>query len=81
MDVKIYSRDDCPYCVKAKNYFSRKNITYQEYKVGADLTREEYYSTTGMKTVPAIYIDDKLIGGFNDLVDYAVDNPEVFDGR
>jgi len=81
MEVQVYSRDDCPFCVKAKDFFRKKNILFQEFKVGTDITREEYASLTEMKTVPAIYIDGKLIGGFTDLVDYAVDNPEVFDGN
>lgn len=78
MQVKIYSKSDCPYCVRAKEFFKRKNIAFEEFTVGADLTTEEYTELTSMKTVPAIFINEDLIGGYTDLVEYAVDNPEIF---
>lgn len=81
MEVKIYSRDNCPYCVKAKAFFTKRNIQYEVFSVGTDITSEEYNSLTGMKTVPAIFIDEKLIGGYDDLINYVVDNPEMFDGN
>lgn len=81
MEVKIYSRDNCPYCVKAKVFFAKRNIQYEVFSVGTDITSEEYNSLTSMKTVPAIFIDEKLIGGYDDLINYVVDNPEMFDGN
>jgi glutaredoxin len=30
-----------------------------------------------MKTVPAIYLENKLIGGYTDLIEYVTDNPGV----
>lgn len=80
MNVKIYSRESCPYCVKAKDFFKKRNISFQEYTVGTDITSEEYNELTSMKTVPAIFIDEKLIGGYTNLIDYVVDNPEMFYG-
>jgi len=78
MNVKIYTRDNCPYCVRAKDFFAKKNITVQEVKVERDIARDSYFTLTGMKTVPAIYINGKLIGGYTDLVEYAADNPGEF---
>lgn len=78
MNVKIYTRDDCPYCVRAKDFFAKKAIQVQEVKVGRDIARDDYATLTGMKTVPAIYIGNKLIGGYTDLVEYASDNPGEF---
>lgn len=78
MNVKIYTRDDCPYCVRAKDFFAKKSIQVQEVKVGRDIARDDYAALTGMKTVPAIYIGNKLIGGYTDLVEYASDNPGEF---
>jgi glutaredoxin 3 len=78
MNVKIYTRDDCPYCVRAKDFFAKKNISVQEVKVGRDIARDDYSTLTGMKSVPAIYIGNKLIGGYTDLVEYAADNPGEF---
>ncbi len=78
MNVKIYSRPNCTYCVRAKEFFQKKNIQYEEIRVGDHITTNTYVELTGMKSVPAIFIDDTLIGGYNDLVEYAVENPGVF---
>ncbi len=79
MKVVIYSRTNCTYCTRAKDFFRGKNIEYQEVQVGQDITTEEYTELTSMKSVPAIFINDELIGGYTDLVEYAVDNSEMFD--
>lgn len=78
MHVKVYSRDNCSYCVRAKDFFKKKNIAFEEFKVGIDITSEEYAELTNMKTVPAIIIDNQLIGGYTDLVEYAINNMEKF---
>ncbi len=66
--VVIYSKDPCPYCVRAKAFFDNKGIAYEE----IDLTDkpEEIQAIkdkTGWRTVPIIMINGKLIGGYNDL--------------
>jgi glutaredoxin 3 len=67
-DVLIYSKKVCPYCVAAKNLLSGKGVTFKEIMVDND---PELYATlkakTGMMTVPQIFINDKLVGGFNEL--------------
>jgi glutaredoxin 3 len=66
--VTIYSKTYCPYCDRAKALFKAKNVSYEEIKV--DDTPEEYVKLkerTGLMTVPQIFINDKLIGGFTDL--------------
>lgn len=78
MNVKIYSRPNCTYCTRAKEFFQKKNIQYEEVRVGDHITTNTYVELTGMKSVPAIFINETLIGGYNDLVEYAIDNPEVF---
>lgn len=80
MNVKIYSKPagQCPYCEKAKKFFTSKNIAYQEVIVGIDIAEDAFRVLTGMSTKPAIYIDGKLIGGYTDLVDYAVENEGLF---
>lgn len=66
--VVIYSKNYCPYCDRAKALFKAKNVPYEEIKVD-DLPElyEELKNKTGMRTVPQIFINDKLIGGFTDL--------------
>jgi len=69
--VVIYTKDNCPYCVHAKKLFSEKNESYQEMKIGVDLTREEFLEIfPDVRTVPFIIIDEERIGGYDRLIEY-----------
>lgn len=69
--VIIYTKDNCPYCVQAKNLFSTKDQAYEEMKIGVDLTREEFISIfPDVKSVPFIIIDGEKVGGYDRLVEY-----------
>lgn len=70
--VVIYSKDPCPYCVKAKMLLQRKKVNFTEIKVTDDKTREEVIKKSGGRmTVPQIFINDQHVGGCDDL--YALD--------
>ena len=67
--VVIYSKTYCPYCDKAKNLFQNKNQSFEELLI-TDENIEEFQKLqkqTGMRTVPQIFIDNKFIGGFQEL--------------
>lgn len=67
-EVKVYSTSYCPFCMKAKQLLKSKNIPFQEIDLTNDsATREKLSKETGWQTVPMIFIDGKLIGGFDDL--------------
>lgn len=68
--VLIYTKSNCPYCVRAKDLFTRKGVAFDE--IYLDDRPEEYTSLkqrTGMMTVPQIFIDEQLVGGYTDLAD------------
>ncbi len=73
MKVEIYTKDACPYCVQAKNLMKSKGWDFTEHYINTE-TREtllEQLTTrlgTPPRTVPQIFIDDKAIGGYTDLV-------------
>ena len=74
-NVIIYSKDNCPYCDRAKALLSLKNKQYQEMKIGEDLTRDEFVSIfPNVKTVPHIIINGEQIGGFDKLTEW-LDTP------
>lgn len=78
-EVIIYSTRTCPYCVKAKALLNKKQVTYTEIDVSDNaLLREEMTKKAGgRKTVPQIFINQKHIGGCDDL--YALDNAGKLD--
>lgn len=64
----MYSKDVCPYCVKAKFLLQRKKIDFTEIKIRDDETREEMIKKSGGRmTVPQIFIGDTHVGGCDDL--------------
>ena len=67
--IVIYSKEQCPYCDMAKNWFKSKNLTYTEHKIGTNgFTRENLLEAIPTaRAVPQIIIDGKLIGGWDDL--------------
>ena len=66
--IKIYTTDYCPYCHAAKALLTSKGVTFEEINVeNDDKTRHWLVQTTGQRTVPQIFINDKSYGGFDDI--------------
>ena len=67
--VEIYYWTTCPYCRRARALLDSKGVDY----IGYDITGDEaarakmVERTGGPKSVPQIYIDDKHIGGCDDI--------------
>ena len=76
MTITIYSKPNCVYCDKAKTMVKKLGLTYEEKMFGKDFNSpEELYKAVGkqVRTMPQIIIDDKHIGGYNELVEYFAD--------
>lgn len=66
--VVVYSKDPCPYCVRAINLLEEKGAAFDVVDLtGKDGEIERIKQETGWKTVPIILIDGKLIGGYSDM--------------
>jgi glutaredoxin-like YruB-family protein len=64
--VVIYSTPTCPYCKRAKEYLSRKGISYTDINVAQDKEKaKEMTQKSGQMSVPVIIIDDEIVVGFN----------------
>lgn len=67
--VVMYCTAVCPYCVNAERLLQSKGVTAIE-KIRIDLEpaqREIMEARSGRRTVPQIFIDERHIGGFDDL--------------
>ncbi len=68
IDVEIYSKDWCPYCSKAKALLLSKNIIFKEIDISNDADKElEMIKRSSRRTVPQIFINNKSVGGYDDL--------------
>ncbi len=73
MDIRIYTKDNCSWCVKAKELMNNIGIPYTELKLGVEFTREELRELIGEHlplTVPQIFVYNKRIGGYEDFLEY-----------
>ena len=67
-NVEIYSKSNCLYCDKAKNYFTQNNISYVEHNVEVPEVFDTLMNRNpNARTMPQIFIDNELIGGYTDL--------------
>ena len=66
--VQIYSKQQCPYCVRAKGLLTKKGVPFEEIDVETDeATRNWLVETTGQRTVPQVFVDGRPLGGFSDI--------------
>ena len=67
--VKIYSTTWCPSCVFAKRLLEEENIPFEEINIEEmGMSREDLGNLTGGMSVPQIVINNKSIGGYEDLL-------------
>jgi glutaredoxin 3 len=66
--VLIYTTQNCSYCRAAKDLLKARGIEFTEVLVESDQQWDEMIARSGMKTVPQIFYNERLIGGFTDLV-------------
>jgi glutaredoxin 3 len=68
-NVEIYTWSRCPFCIRAKALLDRKGVEYTEYCIDGDEDARDKMSqrANGRKSVPQIFIDDRHIGGCDDI--------------
>ena len=67
--VEVYFWTHCPYCIRARGLLDSKGVNYTGYDItGDEAARAKMAERTGgPKSVPQIFINDKHIGGCDDL--------------
>ena len=64
--VVIYSTPTCPYCKRAKEYLTRREIPFREYNVAADRkAAKEMVKKSGQLGVPVITVNGEVLVGFH----------------
>jgi glutaredoxin len=54
MMLTVYSKDNCPFCDRAKNLLKLKGIRFQEVRVDLDAQAKQFIIEQGHRTVPQI---------------------------
>ncbi|HEY6099175.1 MAG TPA: glutaredoxin 3 [Anaeromyxobacter sp.] len=66
--VTVYTKQNCPFCVRTKRLLEKKGVAFEEISVeGDDELRVWLVEKTGQMTVPQIFAGDRSLGGFTDL--------------
>ena len=69
MKIIVYSTSWCPLCIYVRRLLSERGLEFEEINFDEkEWTRDDLFELTGGRTVPQIVIDEKPIGGYENLV-------------
>ena len=67
--IKVYTRKRCPYCTSAKIWLKQKNYQFEEISLDDKDVLQEFVShNPGITSVPQIFVNNELVGGFSELI-------------
>jgi glutaredoxin-like protein len=70
LDVTLFAREGCPYCVAAKHMLRDADIRFEELVLNRDFSESTLRAVAGVPTVPQVFVNGRHIGGSEDLADY-----------
>lgn len=67
--VEVYTTSYCPFCTRAKALLDRKGVKFDEIDItdDPDLREKMVERSGGRRTVPEIFINDRIVGGYDEL--------------
>ena len=66
--ITVYSKHNCPFCVRAKQLLESKDVPYTEVNIEYDQDARQMLVDQGLRSVPQIFYGYELIpGGFDGL--------------
>ena len=63
LDVTVFSREGCPFCVRAKGLLHDAGIEFEELVLNRDYTEASIRAVSGETTVPQVFINGERVGG------------------
>ena len=68
--IILYTWPHCPFCIQAKHILDSYHLIYEDHNIyDKNEIKNELISRTGQKTVPYIFFNDQLIGGYSELAE------------
>ena len=69
--IILYTKLNCPFCVKAKQLLQQEGYLYEEMVIESDISRADFISIfPTAKTVPYILVNGDPIGGYEQLTEW-----------
>jgi glutaredoxin 3 len=69
--IVVWTKDNCPYCERAKQKLNTLHLTYEVRKLGDGWSKEQLLEAVpNARTVPQIIINGDVIGGYDQLLRY-----------
>lgn len=66
--ITLYTKENCPFCLRAKALLTRKGVAFEEIAVeGKEELRTWLMEATGQLTVPQLFVGERSLGGFTDV--------------
>jgi len=73
--VEVYYADGCDYCTGAISLLERKGVDFIRHRVDkASALRAEMERRAGQTSVPQVFIGERHVGGFDELVELDMDD-------
>lgn len=69
---QVYGKPNCPDCLVAKGILESRNIFYEYYDVSTNQEALAFIKALGVRSVPVVFEEDKMIGGLSSLRDHFV---------
>lgn len=67
-NVVVFTTRVCSYCARAKEFLKKKGVAFSEIDVSDDDEKRAWLlQASGQRTVPQIFINDRSVGGFQDI--------------
>lgn len=63
--VTVYTSPTCHFCHQAMDYLKEKNVEFEAKDISKDPEARKFLMSQKIMGVPAIYIDDELVMGFD----------------
>ena len=69
--IIMITKYSCAYCEQAQRMLQQRGLVYDVLVINKDIARDDVVSKyPEQKKVPIILINDNVIGGYSDLMDY-----------
>ena len=70
LDVTVFTREGCPFCVRAKGMLRDAGLQYDELVLNRDYSEVTLRAVAGVSMVPQVFINGEHIGDSDKLAEY-----------